>query len=343
MNLARVLAQAFDGLPAGIGRIRRGPEGSTHLAKVRVGNYRYEFQLEIAGEGWPSDVHELLLKDPKRWPRRKIVVARRFSPGALRLLRSRDANWIDTAGNVRIRVPPGLLIDKASPSGENGSPSGFKWGPSSIDIAEWLLSHRETEVKVSEVAKRTGWSPAQTTSVLKAFDKTGWTKRHGAARGPLVWRELVNRGSLLEAWAVRVSQNKLRSRFAHALMRDPMSYLRERIAPVLSERGKWAATAWAAASILAPYTTLIPVLQLYVPDDLLAVHKFDALLGVTGLRGVDEGGNVEFRAATPHLLKHIQHNRLPLASPPRIYADLIAMGGRAEDVAQHFRETVLGY
>lgn len=312
---------------------------------VTAGGTSYEFKLLHAGEGWPSDIRALLkgLSEQKQWPRNRVVTARRFSDGALKLLRDRRANWIDSAGHVRIEAPPALLIER-SPALVRLFPSrGFNWSRSSVDLAEYILTAQTTQMNVHPLAKRTGWSAGQVASVLRSFDKMNWTRRHGPPRGRGAWRELANPGVLLEAWTEHLSKQSSPMRMGHALMRDPLAYAREKLQPVLDRESKWALTGWAAAQLLAPYSTITPILNIYVPELLLNDSHFRTFTESASIRIVEKGGNIEFRGANPELFKHVQLKDLPLASTPRVYADLMALEGRAEDAARHLREVLLGY
>ena len=338
MKTSHSLAQALEGLPAKIQTNR------ANRVTITLGGSRYHFRLVSAGEGWPSDVQQVLSSGPAPWQRDAIVIARHFSPGAIGLLRSRNANWVDAAGNVHIYAPPALLIDRAAPPSASLVGLRFSWRPSSIDIAEELLSTHRERIRVTELARDTDWSPAQVTSVLHGFDEKGWTRRHGARGGPSVWRELINPGSMLDAWSDHLATHKFPVRSAHALMRDPTVHLTEKIAPALNANNtKWAGTTWVAANLLAPYSTILPTLHLYIPNEILLSRSLETAIETSGLREVESGANVEFRGADARVFEHLQMKRIPLVSSPRVYADLLALHGRAEDAAKHLRETVLGY
>ncbi len=345
LNNRSLFKRVFENLPADFRVVPGGDDGADLI--VRAGKARYAFQIKSAGEGWPSDVKQVLGSVRKKWPRDLIVIARRFSPGSLELLRSQEANWADAAGNMHVYAPPGLFIDRVSPlsniSRGISRGNGFAWSLSSIDIAEELLSETGKRIRVSELANSVGWSSARVTSILRGFDEMGWTHRHGGKQGQGVWRELVKPGSMLEAWTDHVSKAHVPSRSAHALMRDPMGFLREQIAPILSKEVKWAVTTWGAATILAPYAAFIPMLHVYVPDEFLRTRRFESAIEAARLREVEEGANVVFRGANPRLFRHVLKRDIPIASVPRVYADLMSLGDRASDAARHLRETLLEY
>lgn len=83
--------------------------------------------------------------------------------------------------------------------------------------------------------------------------------------------------------------------------------------------------------------------HVYVPAERFATELDEILRGV-GLREVEEGGRVEFWEANFPLITQLgQPSQIPVASTPRLYADLLALGGRGTDAAQHLRETKLGF
>jgi hypothetical protein len=58
-----------------------------------------------------------------------------------------------------------------------------------------------------------------------------------------------------------------------------------------------------------------------------------------GLREVDEGGRVTFWSADARALAFAaDRDGVPVASPPRVYADLIGFGARGLDAAAHLKD-----
>jgi len=298
-----------------------------------------------AGEGWPSDVRAMLTEMGHEWPGNLVAVAPRFSPGAIRVLLDAGANWADSAGEIRIVQPPILIRSFA-----NGSRSVttfptervLRWNRSLIDIVEWLLQEPSTPKGVTEVARATGWSATLVSRGLRTLQRHGWLTSTGS--GPNLKRTVSNAGSLLEAWSAGVAARPPRTRQGHVLMPSPASFIREEIATLL-DRAPYALTGWAAASILAPYSGTIPSVQVYVESVSLAMLWQRWLDSPNPpLRPVDEGANVILLEAGAHLLRHVaEHEGLQLASSPRIYADLLPLGGRALDAAAHLREAAIGF
>lgn len=298
-----------------------------------------------AGEGWPSDVREVLRDVGPKWPIDLVAVAPRFSPGAVRILLAAGANWADSAGEVRIVRPPLHIYgftNSAQALETLPPPSALKWNRSLTDITEWLLLHPGAQVGVTDVARATGWSPALVSRAVRTLQRHGWLKALGS--GPTLRRTMSNPGSVLEAWSAGIAARPPRRRQGHVLMPSPMSFIREELTGLL-DRAPYALTGWAAASILAPYSGTIPSVQVYVESVSLAMLWQRWLDSPNPpLRPVDEGANVILLEADPHLLRHAaEHRGMQLASPPRVYADLLPFGGRALDAAAHLREAAIGF
>ncbi len=103
----------------------------------------------------------------------------------------------------------------------------------------------------------------------------------------------------------------------------------------------WAVTGWAAAEHLAPLATAVPAPQVYVEERALR-GPLTLAMRDSPVAEVDSGGRIEFRSADQHLLGlAVRRDGLSLASAPRVFADLQALGGRGDEAAMHLREEVI--
>jgi hypothetical protein len=300
-----------------------------------------------AGEGWPADVEEAIAAAPDLWPRDLVVVARDFSPGALRILQERDANWVDEAGDVRIVGPSRMFIvrlqGRANRTERAKETRPLTWSPSAEALAEAILSNPNQAIVNTDLAKVTDFSPPQISRTLAQFDKRDWTRKTGDERGRGARRVVKDRDGMLRSWAAHVAGEPRSAIQAHATIKDPFVFLDRSLRPALEDIGFWALSGWAALELEAPYASQVPVLHLYVPRARFDDGRLEAMLRESDLRLVEDGGRVIFWPAEPatlRLRKLSKSRRLPVVSAPRLYADLLALGGRGVDAAEHVRETL---
>lgn len=320
-------------------------DSSRFRAAIRAAGRTYRVTLVWAGQGWPSEVRRAVSETRRPWPREMVVAATNLSSGALELLREADANWVDESGRTRLIVPPGLSIlrEIAQPPKVRKN-EDFRWSRSAIEVAEFVLHSNLSELKTGDLAKATGWSAGQISQILGGFESLGWTDRRGGRSGRQSRHELVKPGVLLDSWADELSRAVHHKRLGHRTDRDLLRFAHEEIGPLLGERRHdWALTAWAGLELIAPYATSTPILHIYVEKKRF-VRELDRVMRTAQIREVNEGARIEFWKANFKLLTQPgKPHPLPIASSPRIYADLLRLGGRAADAAQHLRETVLGY
>jgi hypothetical protein len=333
------LARALDGL-AVVEAVEPKDEVARVLIRSRTRNYF--LRALWAGAGWPADVDRAIRHVGDEWPPDLVVVARHLSTGSRGMLERRGASWADGSGDAHIVARDLLVMREAKqlPGAERGA---FSWSPSAVSIAEALLNRKSPYgVRATELATLTGWSTPQISQVLGAFDAEGWTTKWGPQRGPGASREVADGARMLDAWAEEVSAAMPKRRFAERIFKDPMQFLVDELAPTLDEHDiGWAVTGWAAAEQLAPFATAVPALQVYVEERALQGPLTLAMQDIP-IREVQSGGRIEFRSADPHLLKlATRRNGIPLATAPRVFADLRALGGRGEDAAEHVREEII--
>jgi hypothetical protein len=312
------------------------------LVQTRDGR-QVALEVKWAGEGWPDDVRRATHDIPHPWPQDVVVVARHLSPGAIEWLRERDANWADEAGQARILGPDGLLVirEPAIRLADERSARAFSWSPSALSLAETILAGGDEPLRSAQLARACQWSTPQIASVLKAFDAKGWTTKRGPARGPSAYRGLIDADAMLAAWSAATAEHRGDVRIAHRATRDAMALLRGELSAALNRGVTWATSGWAGLELAAPFATTTPSLHIYVADEDFA-GPLSAAIKDGGLREVDEGGRVTFWRADQRIFRLAgTYNGLPVASPPRLYADLSSFGARGQDAADHVKSELI--
>lgn len=308
---------------------------------VRVGRTTHRLVTHWVGQGWPGRVREVLRAVGKPWPRSHVVVARNLSPGAIAILTTADANWIEEDGRAYVRTNTGLIIERdvERPVRTSG-PVVFRWSPARADVAEVILAAGSV-LPVREIAEITSWSREQVSEALRHFDRVGWTQKRGAKRGRTSERVIAAIEVLRENWAEHAGSAVRERLIAHGIIRDPLSYLERDLAPSLKTLGRWAVSGWAGSALVAPKITTIPLLQIYVN-----ARAFDSRLRPSltqwGLREVTTGARVEFWSARPAALYlPLERRGVQVVHAHRLYADLLALGERGGDAAREVLEVLL--
>jgi hypothetical protein len=300
-------------------------------------------QVKWIGEGWPQDARQAAASVGEPWPADLVLLARRFSPGAIEWLRDRGANWADETGQARILGPGGLIVIREPGPAQRQEipPQVFTWSKSAVAVAEVILAREDRPLRVAPLADASDWSVAQVGNVLKAFDGLHWTEKRGTARGRGAHRELIDADGMLAAWSAAIADAPRATRIAHRTTKDVMALLRDDLGPALDLVSGWAVSGWAGLELAAPFATATPSLHVYISDADFA-GPLSSAIKEAGLREVDEGGRVVFWAADPRVLALAERvGRVPVVSPPRLFADLSSLGGRGGDAADHVKEQLL--
>ena len=289
-----------------------------------------------AGEGWPADVERLVAGAPDT----EVVVAQQLSRGAKDWLSAHHRGWVDQSGDANVHLSTGLIILREVSSRRIKTDTPVKWTPTMLAAAEAALAGVTPTVQAVEAA--TGISRGASANALARLETLGLLHRLQGTRGWASARSIVNRDAFLDAYAAaaRAFRHPQRVIRIHRLWKDPLEALESEIGPALNRTSNsWAVTGAAASILLAPYLSNVTVVELYVDDELFA--NSDYLADVLEGRVVDRGQLIEVRALpTPMSANGPVINGIHLALPARIYADLMAVGGRSADAAAHLKEIV---
>ncbi len=171
-------------------------------------------------------------------------------------------------------------------------------------------------------------------------ERRGLLERPPPKRGPNASRRIVDVDSLIDQYTEAAGEFRKRQKVVrvHRLWANPLDVLDMEIGPGLTAMGvTWAVSGAAASTLLAPYLSDVTVVELYVDRSLLIAR--DRLASVLGGRVVEKGHRIEVRELpTSMSARGPKIGGVQVALPARVYADLIASGGRAAEAANHLRE-----
>ena len=324
----RASAAVLAVLPAGVeAKVRARGDVST----IAIGRQR--LTACWIGDGHLRDARRFLETGPNG---SMIAVARVLSPGAVDAIREAGLGFVDETGAAEIAA--GSVV--VSRTGINDRPKDGpkRWVGSVFSVAEALLCGVES--KVHACADATGLSVGAATNALAALVEFGLLESD-QARGPRSGRRLENPNALLGAYQAAVASSR------------PKASITVGVAPgvdVITEVGRagkawddnntaWAATGAIAAAVTAPLLTQVAAGTVYI-DAANAFGLYQAA-EVAGLRPI-EGGRLTL-ACFPTVAANALATRVEdvrVAPWPRVYVELVALGVRGEEAAEHLREVV---
>jgi hypothetical protein len=355
----RALRAALSGEGAALLTLLKGSNLRRDTLRVRYGTSESILAPVWAGEGFPKDVElaiEGLAKNPLDRRETLVIVARSLSTGARSLLDAQGISWADEEGRAAISASPGLVVlREASSAKARPSTEGMRWSEGTGAVAEYILGlsadsglRPETGPlplpTMAAVAGDTNLSAPFVSRTLQAFDAMAWTKKEGAQRGSSARRVLTDATGLLSSWAAWHAAEDVDTVHTHATFRDADTFLRERIGAAW-ELGQWALTGWLALERRAPFMTTTPVITLYVDREVFEDRgELGSWMTNAGLRKVDSGSRVDLVKADPYVLRRAKPEAgTPQVSDIRLYGDLLRLGVRGSDAAEHLRETRIGF
>ena len=339
-------------------RVRPGPNLRRVTLRVSYGTSESVLAPVWAGEGFPKDVERALddlTKSPPD-PRETVVIAaRRLSSGARAALQARGISWADEEGRAAIFAAPGLaVVREAAPSEPRPREEGMRWSEGAAAVAEHLLvvaaerallpTGRGTALPaVSEIAGELDLSAPFVSRTLQSFDAMAWTAKEGPQRGTGARRVLTDATALLSGWAAWHRGREPETVHAHGNFQDPEAFLQERIGAWPGHA--WALTGWLALERRATFMTNVSVITVYLDQEVFDdVGELGSWLTGAGLRRVESGARVDVVRADPYVLRQTRAEQgAPQVSDIRLYGDLLRLGVRGSDAAEHLRETRIGF
>lgn len=317
------------------GRADRGIDGI-----LRFGGTRRRIAVEFKQRVNAATAWQIQREAKARPETPLLLIAGETTAEARRILGEHGVAVMDGLGNAHIELP-GLLFHlegKGRPEqGGNKKPPARLRGKAGL-AAQALLLDPEREWHVQDLAETAQVSPGLAHRVLARLQEEGILAAEGA--GPNRVRRLKNATALLDLWAEE-NLERPRRMLGYLLAQTPHQLIKE-VGRNLERGGiEYALTGAAAASLVAPFVTAIPVAEVWVA----AVAAPEQLYDAAHVDPVTDGQNVVFLQAkddTPLAFRE-KTDGLWVANRFRLYADLLRDPRRGREQAEHLRREVIGF
>lgn len=270
-------------------------------------------------------------------PKPDVLLLPRTTPAIREFLEQSYIGWVDQSGSAQISADSLIISrEKIQVLHQTGH---TRWTRSMLGVSEALLTG--TPGTVSAITATTSLAPSSAATALGRLSEMHLLSA-SAVRGRRAGRKIINYSELLSAYsdATTERQHKFTLRIG-VLWQDPIKSLAE-VGKVWSQAGtQWAATSAIAAAVIAPFSTQISPLEIYL--DVSSPALMVAVLKKAGLKPL-KGGRLTVSPfpseGTRNQVKWIES--VPVVPWPRVYADLQHAGVRGEEAAEHLRKVLSG-
>lgn len=295
-----------------------------------------------AGNGRPGEVAATrALVEHRPMAGIPVLVARRFTPGALDLLREWGVSFLDGHRLVFRSLEPMVVVDRDRASRRTDraeSPAGRLTGQIGVAIQGMLLEW-ERGWRVTEISKTTGVSAGTAQDTVQRLEKLQVLRTEG--RGPHKLRWIAEPQRLLDLWAAEARRERTTLLTAFLFSQGPGDLV-QLISQRLAAAGVGhAVTGTCAARLVAPHVTASQVCEVWVG----AGSSPQIVLEALRAKAEAKGANVRvLRAGSDApLFRSHEVAGTRIVNDLRLYADLLADPRRGEEQAAFLRETRLKY
>jgi hypothetical protein len=290
-----------------------------------------EFKLRVnAATAWH------VVQQTARSQTQRILVAHETTEEAREILVEHGIAVVDGFGNAHIELPGLLFHVEARRRSAKTAPTRLA-GRAGV-AAQALLLRPERDWKVSELATVARVSVGFAHRVLARLEDEAIVAAEGS--GPARVRRVTNPTALLDLWTEENFERPTRT-LAFLLSQTPQQLIRQLGKNLDAAGTDYALTGAAAASLVAPFVTAIPVVETWVSAAAAQRELCDAV----GAEQVRDGHNLVFLQAkgdTPLAFCQRQEG-LWLANRFRLYFDLRADPRRGREQAENLRKEVIGF
>lgn len=266
-----------------------------------------------------------------------FIVQSFISAKMRRALEEDQMSYADGHGRIHL-VAPGLFIHIEG-SGHNDAPRSKGLGVASVRAVQILLVDHEREWTVTGLAREAGISAGQAQNVFQLLEKHDFVVACGS--GPRKRRLIREPGSLLD-WLTSQPASGRRPRSLKCNLYAPTpKKLWQRAASAFNDASiEYAFSGATAAAILGAGPTAIPLNLIRVNPQ----RPLPSVVEALEAGSVERGANIVLWSDVGKLGTYAEQiqDGFNVAPVPRIYLDLFSEH-RGEDVAEHFRDTILDY
>ena len=267
-----------------------------------------------------------------------LVIAGETTADARAILQEQDIAVVDGLGNAHIQLRGLLLHVEGRTARRPGrSPSTRLKGKAGL-AAQALMLHPDRAWTVKALVQEASISAGLSHRVLSRLHDEGIIESEGS--GPNLVRHVADATALLDLWAEESVEQPVR-KLGYLLAQTPRQLLAELGGNLESSGITYALTGAAAASLLAPFVTAIPVVEVWV----IATAAPEQLFRGAQADPVEEGHNIVFLQAKDDAPLAFRQpiGGLWVANRFRIYAELRRDPRRGREQADHLRAEVIGF
>ena len=258
-------------------------------------------------------------------------------------LERRGLGYLDRRGNLHLPWQNGIVHVESSTAGHHGFASGpaphvAGLGVHGVRAVQALLSEGDDQ-QVTHLAGVAELSLSRTHSVLQLLESEGLVRVTG--KGPATRRHVIDKSRLLDWLAAQpVARRRERQMLVALYARTPSeawNLITQRLDRAHIPHGL---TGGAAAAALGAGPTSVMVSPVRISPH----FSLDDAATALESEKTERGANVRLIRDTGMLgsAHTIEHDGVRLAPQVRVYLDALSER-RGEDIAQNFRERVLGY
>lgn len=338
-------------LEAGALQILRGIPGLAVIAQpggadrgvdpiLRFAGTRVPVAVEFKRRANPATAWQLVHDAHERPDKPILLIAGETTAEARKILQEHGIAVIDGLGNAHIELP-GLLFHlegHGRPEQKVGDAPPTRLKGKAGVVAQALLLHHDRAWQVKKLAEEARVSGGLAHRVLARLETEGIVAAQGT--GPKRVRRITDPTALLDLWAEENVERATRTP-AYLLAQTPQQLI-EALGTNLGRRGiDYALTGAAAASLVAPFITAVPVVDVWVTATAAPEELYDG----AGADPVTDGQNVVFLQAkddTPLAFREKKRS-LWLANRFRLYSDLRRDPRRGREQAEDLRRQVIGF